>query len=340
MLQLKPYNLLIQKTVSEAVEAAQQGRPLALDRIISDFDYTTFHMYNTAEDQAGTVYLSVRTKAWQSVLQCGGLLEYLQEVYSGCTGVTLLQQPEQGYDLTLALQLTSSPTEDTVLQLSLLKTHIMASPFKLAFKEFDVLKNVPVDPETAQLQQGPASSLFAIQYRDDETIFIKPANDRITVIFDTVFEDETDKIFGKVFLQEFVDARKRNRSIQSAPQVLYSHERPLELGSSNHPNLQGQPSRGYITFVLFPRHFQTQEVQLSSVYQLVLFRNYFHYHIKCAKAYMHSRMRYRVNTFVKVLNRAKVDDDDNDNQPAAESSTGATSTGPTRRTATGRKLVY
>jgi actin related protein 2/3 complex subunit 2 len=37
------------------------------------------------------------------------------------------------------------------------------------------------------------------------------------------------------------------------------------------------------------------------------FRNYLHYHIKCSKAYMHTRMRNRVKTFLQVLNRAKTE---------------------------------
>ncbi len=35
------------------------------------------------------------------------------------------------------------------------------------------------------------------------------------------------------------------------------------------------------------------------------FRNYLHYHIKCSKAYIHSRMRAKTAAFLKVLNRAK-----------------------------------
>ncbi len=34
-------------------------------------------------------------------------------------------------------------------------------------------------------------------------------------------------------------------------------------------------------------------------------RNYLHYHIKCSKAYIHSRMRAKTADFLKVLNRAK-----------------------------------
>jgi actin related protein 2/3 complex subunit 2 len=44
---------------------------------------------------------------------------------------------------------------------------------------------------------------------------------------------------------------------------------------------------------------------LSTINRIQLFRDYLHYHIKCSKAYMHSRMRYRVAEFLKILNRAK-----------------------------------
>ena len=42
---------------------------------------------------------------------------------------------------------------------------------------------------------------MAIHYRDEEAIYIKASHDRVTVIFSTIFREETDRIFGKVFLQ-------------------------------------------------------------------------------------------------------------------------------------------
>lgn len=59
--------------------------------------------------------------------------------------------------------------------------------------------------------------------------------------------------------------------------------------------------------VLFPRHFQRPDVAASTISHIQLFRDYLHYHIKCSKAYMHSRMRHRVSEFQKVLNRAKTE---------------------------------
>jgi actin related protein 2/3 complex subunit 2 len=59
------------------------------------------------------------------------------------------------------------------------------------------------------------------------------------------------------------------------------------------------------TPVLSPRHFANPTQALQTISRIQLFRDYLHYHIKCSKAYMHSRMRYRVAEFLKVLNRAK-----------------------------------
>ena len=45
------------------------------------------------------------------------------------------------------------------------------------------------------------STLMAIHYRLQEAIYIKALPDRVTVIFSTEFKEETDKVYGKVFLQ-------------------------------------------------------------------------------------------------------------------------------------------
>jgi actin related protein 2/3 complex subunit 2 len=68
----------------------------------------------------------------------------------------------------------------------MLKRNAMAAPFEAAF-------------QAQQNQQ--ASPLMAIHYRTDEAIFVQALPDRVTVIFSTEFKEETDKIYGKVFLQ-------------------------------------------------------------------------------------------------------------------------------------------
>lgn len=145
---------------------------------------------------------------------------------------------------------------------------------------------------------------MSIHYRTEEAIFVKAQGDRVTVLFSTLFKDDTDIIFGKVFLQEFGAARK-SPALQNAPQVLYYPKDPPEelKGVSG---LKSGDNIGYVTFVLFPRHFGKNKRE-ETISLIQTFRDYLHYHIKCSKAYMHSRMRTRVASMLKILNRAKPD---------------------------------
>jgi len=80
--------------------------------------------------------------------------------------------------------------ETFVQSLALLKRNAVAAPFERAF-----------DAQKKLEASGGQGELMQLHYRDEEAIFIQAAPDRVTVIFSTVFREETDKIFGKVFLQ-------------------------------------------------------------------------------------------------------------------------------------------
>lgn len=56
--------------------------------------------------------------------------------------------------------------------------------------------------------------------------------------------------------------------------------------------------------VLFPRHLTPQRME-EVISHIQTFRDYFHYHIKASKAYIHSRMRKRTADFLqgRQLNR-------------------------------------
>ena len=65
---------------------------------------------------------------------------------------------------------------------------------------------------------------------------------------------------------------------------------PTEL--EHMPEALTGPNVGYVTFVLFPRH--TGEKCAGNTINLIhTFRNYLHYHLKCSKAYLHSRLWFR-----------------------------------------------
>ena len=137
--------------------------------------------------------------------------------------------------------------EDLIRRVSLLKRNAMAAPFERAFDDFGRRQEEASKFTSEEAPQGvrEGGEVMAIHYRDEEAIYIKASHDRVTVIFSTIFREETDRIFGKVFLQEFADARRR--AIQNAPQVLFRNEPPLELQDVKGLTV-GRSEVGYVTF--------------------------------------------------------------------------------------------
>ncbi|EIN04912.1 arp2/3 complex [Punctularia strigosozonata HHB-11173 SS5] len=288
MILLEPHNVIIQQTLQD-----KAAKPSSLDVQFVDFDGVRFRL--STPDKKSIILLSMNIRCWDELVQFGAL-DILGREY----GALLKSEPEPDYNVSLEIDLEQLPPdgesrEALIKSLSLLKRNALAAPFERAFQAQKRL-------EASGSGQG---DLMAIHYRDEEAIYIQASHDRVTVIFSTVFREETDRIIGKVFLQEFVDAR-RLPTIQNAPQVLYSNrDPPLEI--RHVPGLIRSENVGYVTFVLFPRHFANTVVSAGTISHIQLFRDYLHYHIKCSKAYMHSRMRYRVSEFQKVLNRAKTE---------------------------------
>ncbi|KAJ3249352.1 hypothetical protein HDU78_003137 [Chytriomyces hyalinus] len=274
-------NRILEETFRERFSRTDEPEKLFLT--IHDFDGVSYSV--ETKDSKSVVYLSMSMKCYPELRQYGADNILFREY-----GALFQQTAEPGFDVTLRIdetQLGAVNKDELVKKLALLKRNALAAPFEAAFY--------------AQ-SQGQQTNIMTVNYRDQEAIYIMGFPDRVTVIFSTVFKEETDQIFGRVFLQEFVDAR-RQPAIQNAPQVLYSpREPPLELRGLR---LSDAENIGYVTFVLFPRHFTPGPIREDTISRIQLFRDYLHYHIKASKAYMHSRMRARVESFLKVLNRAK-----------------------------------
>ncbi|KAL0073608.1 Arp2/3 complex, 34 kd subunit p34-Arc-domain-containing protein [Phycomyces blakesleeanus] len=287
MILLDYHNVIIK----DCLESRLKGEKLdALDMTIVDFDGVIYHL--ATPDSKTVLHISLRWKCFNELVAYGAQ-EVLKREYS-----EYLASPENGFDTTLVIDLEKVPADEEtrtelIQKISLLKRNLLAAPFERAFAEQEQFED--------ESKPNPKSELMAVHYREEEAIYVKSNSDRVTVFFTTKFKDETDKVFGKVFLQEFVDARRRP-ALQNAPQVLYAtREPPMELRDLN---LQPDEDMSYVTFVLFPRHFN-REVREETISRVQIFRDYLHYHIKCSKAYMHTRMRARVSDFLRVLNRAK-----------------------------------
>jgi len=284
MILLDYHNKIIEDILLERFAVADgKYDPLEPPTVIADFDGVTFSL-GTDPNARHLITVSMSMKGF-SDLNKYGVSEIMKKVY----GANLVA-PESGYDVSVQVDLTKKPADVAkfVRDVALLKRHVLAAPFYKVFADVEAKK--------------PAGELIEIRYRDDEAIYIKQETDRVIVIFTIMFKDQDDVVFAKVFLQEYQDARK---TMSNAPSVMFSQkEPPLELKGVR--NLKVQQGQGFVSFVLFAPHISGNKKE-KSIDNIQTFRNYLHYHIKCSKAFMHTRMRNRVKTFLQVLNRAKSD---------------------------------
>lgn len=251
--------------------------PAGVDQVISDFDGVTFHV-STPEVRT-QILVSIAIKCFPDLLQHGAQA-VLEREYGPYITAT-----EPGYDFSLLIDLENLPEsaeerEQLIHRVSLLRRNTMASPFEKAIDTHHALAATASANPDESAPQATQAEVMTVRYRDEETIYIQASSDRVTVIFSTIFREETDRVFGKVFLSEFVDARRR--AIQNAPQVLSRNDPPMEIRGVISKDEAERTDVGYITFVLFPRHLTVQRRD-ESISHIQTFRDYFHYHIKAAK---------------------------------------------------------
>ncbi|XP_054161070.1 actin-related protein 2/3 complex subunit 2-like [Oppia nitens] len=282
MILLEINNRVVEDILRVKIQEIESNNKIeSVDVTAADFDGVLFHISNINGDKA-KIRISISLKFYKE-LQIHGADDLLRREY----GSLLMTPPEDGYNVSLLFDLKNLPQnyEEVIQKAGLLKRNCFASVFEKYF-EF-------------QEQGCEGQKRAVIHYRDEETMYVEAKPDRVTVVFSTIFKDEDDIVIGKVFMQEFKEGRKAS---QTAPQVLFSHrEPPMELQNTE---ARVGDNIGYITFVLFPRH--TNKNSRDNTINLIhTFRDYLHYHIKCSKAYIHSRMRAKTSDFLKVLNRAR-----------------------------------
>lgn len=282
MILLEINNRIVEETLTSRIQNVLEGnKPESVNVVTADFDGVLYQIINPNGDK-GKIKVSVMLKFFKE-LQEHGADSVLKREYGD-----LLTDPEPGYSVSIVIDLEKLPEkwQDLVKKAGLLKRNCFASVFEKYFAFLEA-------------EQTSGSKQAVIHYRDDETMYVAAQKDRVTVIFSTVFKSDEDIVIGKLFMQEFKEGR---RKFQQAPQVLFSDkEPPLELKDTD---ALVKDNIGYITFVLFPRHI-TKDARENTINLIHTLRDYLHYHIKCSKAYIHSRMRAKTSDFLKVLNRAR-----------------------------------
>jgi len=285
MILLEVNNRIVEETLTVKIKNALSGQKAESVLVtVADFDGALYRLSNPKDDKT-KVNVSISLKFYKE-LQEHGAEGVLQREYGD-----MLVTPDEGFDATVQVDLTNIPEdwEEVVKKCGRLKRNCFASVFEKYF-EF-------------QEREEEGQTQAVIHYRDDETMYVQAKSDRVTVIFSTIFKDASDIILSEVFMREFREGRKAKAT---APTVLFSNkEPPMGLEDTDARTGEGV---GYITFVLFPRH-TGKDTRDNTIDLIHLFRDYLHYHLKCSKAYIHSRMRAKTSEFLKVLNRAKIEEE-------------------------------
>ena len=249
--------------------------------------------YRVVVDAAalGHMKVSMALPCWNTIKEKGGLAAR-DRIY----GSLVQAQPEQGYDITLAVELDALPAGETQATLTdkiaKFKCNIVGGAFDYYFDNL-------VAGKPPASQEGSKFNL-----RNDTTVFFFPRADRVTVVYSLEFNDRVDAAIAKVFIQEFVDAR---RKMGAAPPCSFGVNPPLELKEFGITEPTG--NLGFISFAVLKTHLDGGRKE-KVINVLTTFRNYLQYHLKCSKSYFHSRMRARVVSLLKMLNRAKVENPD------------------------------
>lgn len=279
MILLQPGNRILEECVRSQIMAEEKRE--AIDVRLCDFDDVAYRV-QVEKDNTDLMKVSMSLPCFHTIESMGGN-GAIDKYYSEFKGAA-----EPGFDVTLHVNIpTVKDKEKTIKVLQLIKSNITGGIFDHFFQN---------------LLDGNKPDKFKFDLRGDTTVYFFPRDDRVIVVFSVDFMEKVDKVIAKVFLQEFVDARKK---IGRAPPCAWGANPPNELAEFGIRENQG--NLGYISFAIMKSHVDGGKKE-SVTAVLQTFRTFLQYHIKASKSLFHSKMRKRVVELLKVLNRAKVED--------------------------------
>jgi len=259
---------------------------------ITDFDGTVYKLQSgTPEDPENRSWLcmSIQLAGFEGIASTNP--EFMQQTcYAPYLRATEVNEGGRTFHATIAANLDTLEegcAKQIAYDWACLKRNILGFPLTTAFEGLVDGSNVP-----------PSS---VICYRPEESIYVCPDSEKVTVVYALSYPDPNDMEIAKVFLEEFSVAR-RMKELQSSPIASFQTLPPGELAA--YKIVPSDATVGYLSLTFEKRHVATPEKLNKATDMLLSVRSYLHYHIKCCKGYMHTRMRYRVKELLKVLNRA------------------------------------
>ncbi|XP_078429078.1 arp2/3 complex, 34 kD subunit p34-Arc [Wolffia australiana] len=295
---LQPSSRFLLKILeSRASNGPEKG--VDLDCHSVEFDDVRYHIqFSVKSPQFMLISLSLPTPPPETVFIAGlpfGAIEAIKAAYGSV--VQILDPPKDGYNLTMKLNFSKLPQNEeqrraVLMKISSVREIVLGAPLKKILKH---LASKTVAPDV--------DSFVALVHRPKESYFVIPRADKVTVVYPMRFKDSVDTVVAISFLQEFVEAR-RTGGLNNSPSCTWSTSPPPELKEA--PAHALDANAGFLTFVILPSHAETTKLD-RTVWSLSTFHAYVSYHVKSSEAFMHTRMRRRVESLIQALDRAKPD---------------------------------
>lgn len=281
-------NRILEESLTDllALENDSGKRPSVLNVRVSDFDGVQYSLQ--IENESDKLHIGIAYPGYKEIQELADL--EMKEKY----GELIADKPSNAVDdVSLVLSLDEVRQKDATEKkklrsdILLLKEVMMRGAFR---KYFMSLRNGK--PETKPMMYN---------IRGDTVVYLVPGDDRVSITFGIDFNEPTDKVIARVFMQELSDSKK---VVRSAPPFMWSVDPPhskAKIGPKTNPGILG-----YATLGILKSHLPNDDKMDEIIHVLINFRTFLQYHLKCAKSYFHSRMRAKCSALLKILNRAKV----------------------------------
>jgi len=213
MLHLEPGHRIMAEALAARIHAPPDRRE-AVDVRCSDFGVQYYLC--VPPEQQNVLKLSVWVRCFAEVVEGVGEAFFAEQLYPG-----MVQPPEPGYSLTLALDLDALPPEEEarnelVRKLSCVGRDVLGAPLRVAL--LALLGGA-----------APPRPYYAVHHREGEAMYVVPKDDVVIVVFGIAFASPVEAAIAKAFLHEIEISRRQSRDLATAPTVSYTHEPPLEL---------------------------------------------------------------------------------------------------------------
>jgi len=287
---LEAGNRILAETVTSVINETFEGeeeKREPMDVRLCDFDDVSYRV--TIEADARNILKVSMAAPCMSQISDVGAQVAIDELYKDIS-----VEAVGGMDVTLSIDLDElkedAEKKAMIERIKLMRANIVGGVFTYFCKELDA---------------GRKPDSFNFQLRSDTQVYVYPAKDRVVFIYSLDYPNKAERCIAKIFMQEFKDAKKR---IGKAPPVNFSAVPPREMQDDGIE--EATCNLGYISFAILKPHVENDKIRTRVCQQLMAFRTYMQYHIKCSKSYFHARMRARCRELLKVLDRARIKEDE------------------------------